>query len=359
MEDATRDLNDRETAVLSALVRMHIDSKEPVGSKVLAASLDERLSSATIRSVMSALSERGLIAQPHPSAGRVPTDRGVRFYIDSVLQLAPASPEEEGTILTRIHEASSLDSAAVEASRVLSRLSQQVCVLRAPRPERARLAHLDLVRLRDDAVMCILVSEAGQVHNRVIELGPLLKERLGGRRLVDEEIAEYGRTLSELARGRTLPELRQAVADRVAKERKEAIELLEAIVGDALDVPADEALPVVVAGGSHLLEAADARGPTDRDALARLREVYSLLEEQRRLLELLERAEAAPGVRIFVGQESGVGELEEMSLVTATYGRGGDILGSVGVLGPRHMDYARVVPLVTVTAQAVSGLFTS
>ncbi len=359
MEDSARDLNEREAAILSALVRMHIDSKEPVGSKVLAAALQERLSPATIRSVMGALSERGLIAQPHTSAGRVPTDLGVRFYIDSVLQLAPASPEEEGKILTSIHEATSLDGAAVEASRVLSRLSQQVCVLRAPRPERVRLAHIDLVRLRDDAVMCILVSEAGQVHNRVIELGPLLKGRLGGRRLVDTEIAEHARLLTELARGRTLPELRQAVADRVAKEQREAVELLEAIVGDALDVPADEALPVVVAGGSHLLEGAEGRGPMDRQALERLRELYSLLEEQTRLLEILERAETAPGVRIFVGRESGVGELEDMSLVTATYGREGEILGSVGVLGPRHMDYARVVPLVTVTAHAVSGLFPS
>lgn len=354
MDDSTGlGLNEREMAILSAIVRMHIDSKEPVGSKALATRLEQRLSPATVRSVMASLSERGLIEKPHTSAGRIPTDLGVRFYVDSMLEFTPADHEQESEIMARVGEATTVDSAAVEAGRTLSRLAQHACVLRAPRAERSRLAHVDLVRIRDDALMCILVSEEGRVQNRLVEVGEHLRARLKDRRLVDEELAAMSQTLCELARGRTMAELRMVLAERVASEHREALALLEALVGPTLTEPAEEALPLVVAGGSHLVQSADP------DSLDRLREVYGVLEEQRRLLEVLDLAEDAPGVRIFIGHESGLGELADMALVTATYGRGRDILGSIGVLGPRHMDYARVVPLVTVTAEAVSGLFDS
>lgn len=345
------DISERERAILAAVVELHIDSKEPVGSKTLTSSLDLGVSPATVRSIMASLDEKGLIAKPHTSAGRVPTDRGLRFYVDTLLRLEEPPAEATREIQSRVVEARTLDSAMEEAGRVLSRLSRQACLIRAPRPDGTRLKHIELVPLREGSVLAILVSEAGLVQNRLLQLGPELKKRLAGVALLPETLARMGHYLTDLAQGLTLEQLLVRLRADVQHQEDQVLvlaqQLAEELGQDGLE-PRD--LPLLVEGRSHLLQGADPA------SLEKLRELYAVLEEKEQLVHLLDDAQAAPGVRIFIGQESGLGELAQMSLVTATYGNGTDIFGSVGVLGPMHMDYGRVVPLVSFTAEAVTGL---
>lgn len=344
-------LSEREQRVLEAVVNEHIESSEPVGSLALAERM--ALSSATIRSVMGVLGERGLIDKPHASAGRVPTPLGLRYYVDTMLQWKEPADAEQREITARLQEAPNLDRAMEEAGRVLARLSQKACLVRAPKPRAVRLRQIELVRLRDDALLVILVTTDGSVHNRVIAPSPD-RGGLAATALPDEDsLARMSRYLSDVVAGRTLAEVRpilerEIVAAREEQKRleEEALRLGSAAIAD------DEAQAgaVMVEGSRHLLE-----GRESKD-VRRLAEVLSVLEERTRLLELLDRADEAPGVRIFIGDENPLKELADLSVVTSTYGAGEEVLGTLGVLGPVHMDYRRVVPLVEFTARMVSEL---
>lgn len=353
---ALEPLSDREARVLAAIVQSHIDSPEPIGSKTLVEKSGLDVSPATIRNVMAQLHERGLIAKPHTSAGRVPTTAGFRYFVDSLLQLKEPPPQMRDEIAARLQDAGSVERALEEAGRVLSRLSQKACVVRAPRTEVARLKQIDFVRLRDDAVLVILVTAEGIVQNRLIELAP---EGLVGAetpRLPDaDELARVARYLTERAGGRTLDEVRtlleaekKAAEDELDDLKRAAVRLGQA----ALDGDRGSAPPpgVVVEGERHLLD------PSDPKSLERMKELLSVLEEKDRLVGLLDAAADAPGIRVFIGEENPLRELAEMSVITASYGDGVRVFGTLGVIGPTRMDYARVVPLVELTARMVSRL---
>lgn len=341
-------LSEREQRVLEAVVNEHIESSEPVGSLALAERM--ALSSATIRNVMGVLGERGLIDKPHASAGRVPTSLGLRYYVDTMLRWKEPGDDEQREIAARLHEAPTLDKAMEEAGRVLARLSQKACLVRAPKPRAVRLRQMELVRLRDDALLVILVTVDGSVHNRVIAADGT---GLSVGNLPDEgSLARMSRYLSELVAGRTLPEVRAVIEQEIANAREEQRLEEEALrLGSAAIAGGEEpASAVMVEGSRHLLE-----GKDNKD-VRRLAEVLSVLEERTRLLALLDRADEAPGVRIFIGDENPLKELADLSVVTSTYGAGQEVLGTLGVIGPVHMDYRRVVPLVEFTARMVSEL---
>jgi heat-inducible transcriptional repressor len=343
-------LSEREQRVLEAVVNAHIDSREPVGSKTLAQQMP--LSSASIRNVMGALHERGLIEKPHHSAGRVPTPAGLRYYVDTLLKLEAPTDEAEAE-MRRLADAGSFDRAMEEAGRVLARLSQKACLIRAPRPRAVRLRQIELVRLRDDALLVILVTADGSVQNRLVELVPRAGEPLVKGPLPDAAALErMGRFLSERVAGKTLAEVRPQLEAEIAAARAEA-SALEAETRAALALGqaalAEHKGPsaVVIEGQRHLVGVPDP---------ARLSQVFQVLEERTRLLELLDRAEEAPGVRIFIGDENPLRELADLSVVTSTYGAEEEVFGTLGVIGPVHMDYARVVPLVELAARAISQL---
>lgn len=345
-------LSEREQKVLEAVVNEHIESSEPVGSLALAERM--ALSSATIRNVMSVLGERGLIDKPHASAGRVPTALGLRYYVDTMLQWREPDDAEQREIASRLQEARSLDKAMEEAGRVLARLSQKACLVRAPKPRAVRLRQIELVRLRDDALLVILVTVDGSVQNRVLAPRP---EGLGGiapTPLPDPDaLARMSRYLSELVAGRTLAEVRSVLEREIQAAREEHKRLEEAALrlGSAAIAGGEEPeSAVMVEGSRHLLEGNDGKD------VRRLAEVLSVLEERTRLLALLDRADEAPGVRIFIGDENPLKELADLSVVTSTYGAGEEVVGTLGVIGPVHMDYRRVVPLVEFTARMVSEL---
>lgn len=345
-------LSEREQRVLEAVIDEHLDSSEPVGSKALADKMS--LSSASIRTVMGLLGERGLIDKPHASAGRLPTALGLRFYVDTMLKLTAPPDGAQREIASRVQDAPNLDKAMEEAGRVLSRLSQKACLVRTPKPRGVRLRQVDLVRLRDDALLVILVTVDGSVQNRLIDIGQARARGLVTTLPDEGELSRMSRFLSELIAGRTLGEVQTLLGREIAAAREEvgrleesAMRLGRAALGDD---ESSSAGVVMVEGSRHLLQASEGKD------VRRLSELLGVLEERTRLLELLDRADEAPGVRIFIGEENPLKELADMSVVTSTYGHGDEVVGTLGVIGPVRMDYRRVVPLVEFTARMVSEL---
>jgi heat-inducible transcriptional repressor len=347
-------LSEREKLVLAAIVDAHRTSGEPVSSGALAVRSDLGVSSQTIRNVMGILAERGLIEKPHLSAGRVPTASGLRLYVDSILRLEAPPEPDQAEIATRIHKAPNVESVVDEASRVLSKLSRHATLVRVPRTDTARLRLIELVRLRDDAMLVILVTEQGIVQNRIVELD---REGIPSPAPLDaERLAVLSRALSDEVRGRTLDDARHylseqietATAEKGALEHRMARQVAERALDDA--DPVGGAPLVKLEGEKHLLVG------DDPSAVSRMRELYDLIDEKSALAELLDEAAVAPGIRIFIGRESGLAELAGLTVVAAGYGRGEGVVGGLGVIGPMHMDFARVVPLVGFTANAISAL---
>jgi heat-inducible transcriptional repressor len=346
VDTVSDDLSERERQVLQALIDAHIATGEPIGSRALADASSLQVSPQTIRNVLATLGDRGLIAQPHTSAGRVPTDLGLRYYVDSLVRFSPPTPQVQGEIETRLEDAGGVDHALREASRVLSRLARQACVVLAPSVAADRVRHVELVRLRDDAVLFIVVSVEGRVQNRLMEWrdGPAPSPM---------ELDAAARRMTELLADRTLEEGRSILAAAVV-DTKAALSRVEEQLLALSRAHVDALLPdpaVHVDGTSHLLRA---HGDDD-SAHRQQKELLELLDEQTRVRALLDAASNAPGVRIFIGQENPQAALSGASVVTATVGAGRAI-GVIGVIGPRHLDYRRVVPLVDVTASVVSRL---
>ncbi len=345
MADRAADLNDREGQVLLALVDAHIASGEPIGSKALADHARLSVSPQTVRNVLAALSERGLISQPHTSAGRVPTDLGLRYYVDSLVRFSPPAPQVQGEIASRLEEAGGVDHALREATRVLSRLSQKACVVLAPPPASDRVAKVELVRLRDDAILFIAVSVEGRVQNRLLEWRR-------GKAPASAVLSATSQRLTELLAGSTLHEGQRLLAEAVAETRTQ----LDAVDGELLrlsqrGVAAFLPDPTVhVDGTSHLIVDNE-----DGETRRRQKELLSLLDEQQRVREMLDTVSAAPGVRVFIGAENANSALSSAGVVTATVGTG-KAIGVLGVIGPRHLDYGKVVPLVDATAAILSRL---
>lgn len=333
-------LSERERHVLQALVDAHIATAEPVGSKAIAQILEIGISPATIRNVLAALHDKGLIEQPHTSAGRVPTDRGLRYYVDCLLQLQDPTAEQRGEISLRIGEAGAVETALREATRVLTRLSRHTTVIVAARPESAPLKHVELVRLRDEAILLILVTADGKVQNRLLEWRGDLSQAAPDAAWLERA----GRRITDLVQGSTIEDARELLARTMGERQSELEELERRLLAlSAASMVRSAAEPtVLVEGTSRLLETTQ--------NLERTRELLSLLEEDHRVQSLLEQAAQAPGIRIFIGGENASSELYERGVVTAALG---PTLGVLGVIGPRHLDYARVVPLVDLTAQVV------
>jgi heat-inducible transcriptional repressor len=339
------DLTDRESRVLQALVDAHIASGEPIGSKVLADQAGLSVSPQTVRNVLAALSERGLIAQPHTSAGRVPTDLGLRYYVDTLMRFSPPAPQVQGEIAARLEEAGGVDQALKEASRLLARLSRQACVVLAPAPAADRVAHVDILRLRDDALLFIAVSTEGRVQNRLVEWTSPPAPPLA-------TLESTSARLTTLLAGRTLAEGQGLIGTALGDTRH----ALSAVENELLRLSQTSLLalvpgtPLHVDGTRHLLDDID-----DGDARRRQRELVTLLEEQQLVRDLLDAAASAPGLRVFIGAENENSALFGASVVTAPVAAR-HAVGVLGVIGPRHLDYSRVVPLVDVTAAVLSRL---
>lgn len=336
-------LSSRAVDVLRAIIQDYIAHAEPVGSRALSRGHELDVSPATIRNVMSDLEELGYLAKPHASAGRVPTELAFRFYVDTLLQIRPL-PSRGRERVNQGYDpvASSVPDLMHQTGRILHRLTHHAAIVATPRLSQTRVRHLKFIRLREDRVLAVLVSHSDVVENRVLR--------------VDFEVdqAQLDRAtnfLDELLANCTLVEAKARLEVELADERARYDELAVTALALAkltFDAPGDADL--IVEGQASLLDAPELAEPTQ------MRSLLEALEDKERVLRLLERAELSPGIQIFIGSESQIGD-EHLSVVAASYRRGDQVLGTLGVIGPTRMDYARVVPLVEYTASQLSRVF--
>jgi heat-inducible transcriptional repressor len=348
------DLSERERRVLQALVDAHIESGEPVASRALAIGGELGVSSATVRNVLTLLDDRGLVVQPHTSAGRVPTDRGFRYYVDSLLHYTPPPPDLQEQIERAALDAGDIESALREASRVLSKLSRQTSIVFV-HAENARVRHVEFVKLRDDALLFIIVSEDGRVQNRLLPWS-------GDTTPTTAELTAIGQRLSTLLHDKSLAEGQRAVAAWIADARSELRTVEEKLLVASSDslrgLSQSRGEGLHVEGSARLLDPLVATtAPTDVAMQKRARDLLDLLEEGEKVRAIFDRAVDAPGIRVFIGGENDHQALIDNGLVSAlVIPSSGRAVGYVGVIGPRHLDYGRVVPLVDVTAKVLSRL---
>jgi len=345
---ASPELSRRARKILQAVVSEYLHSGDAVGSRTVTRRHDIGLSPATVRNVMADLEELGLLQQRHTSAGRVPTESGLRFFIQSLLKVRGLTPREKDEIRARVL-VPNRDDMVQNASRLLSEITQHVAVIVAPDPALARFGHIEFVPMRGDKVLAILVTVDGRIENRVVSAtDPIDPARL-------ERVHNY---LNELLSGMTLDELgarvRRELADqrvRYDAEAAAALRLGEQVFAEAEPRPAE----VVVSGQANLVDP-DTAG--DRARLDRMRELLKALEDKELLVHLLDRTKTAEGIQVFLGAETSHVALSESSVVAVSYGPDERPFGALAVIGPMRMNYGKVMSIVDFTADLLTSELT-
>lgn len=338
------ELSTRAREIFRLVVEGYISSGQPVGSKTLAGGGGLNLSPASIRSVLHELEQLGLLAAPHTSAGRLPTEVGLRLFVDGMMQVAEPTLEERAVIERRMSEPGSIEAALAATSTLLSDLSAGAGVVMVPRRE-PRLQHLQLVPLAPGRALAVLVGEDGAVENRIVELPA------GLRPGALEEASNY---ITAHLGGRTLLETERFLLAEIAAGKSALDTASSALVERGLAVWSEDAAqrPVlIVRGQANLL---DESALTD---LERIRMLLDDLENKQSVAELLESAREAESTRIFIGSENRLFALSGSAVIASPYrDRDGRVVGVVGVIGPTRLNYARVVPMVDFTAQSLGKL---
>ncbi len=346
---ALQGLDRRSREIFKRIVDSYLETGEPVGSRNISRLLPVSLSPASVRNIMSDLEHFGLIYAPHTSAGRLPTEFGLRFFVDALLEVGDLSAEERQRIEAQVRgidAGRTVESVLAEASQALSGLSRGAGVVLASKAD-LRLKHLEFVRIEPTKALVVLVGEDGSVENRLVDLDP---------GTTPSALIEAGNYLNSHLRGRTLSEARAELEKREVAARAELDSLTEKLIGAGLATWAGAASgrpeTLIVRGRANLLEDVTATGD-----LERIRLLFEDLETQRELIKLLGHAETGEGVRIFIGSENQLFSLSGSSLVVSPYrDKEQRIVGVLGVIGPTRLNYARIVPMVDYTAKVVSKL---
>lgn len=334
-------LDDRAKLLLKSLVELYIADGQPVGSRTLAKAAGLDLSPATIRNVMSDLEELGLIASPHTSAGRIPTARGYRLFVDTMLtvrrdaltgvpKMATASAIEAGQQPQRVIN---------HAAQLLSNLSQFVGVVMAPRRSSV-FRHIEFLNLSERRVLVILVSPEGDVQNRIIQTQV---------QFTQSQLLEAANFLNAHYAGLTMEAVRARLKTELESLRGEIATLMQSAV-DIVSDPQQNQEEVIVSGERNLLSVSEFSSD-----MGHLRRLFDLFEQKTQLVRLLDVSSQADGVRIYIGGESQVVPFEDLSVVTAPYEVDGQVVGTLGVIGPQRMPYDRMIQIVDVTAKLVSN----
>jgi heat-inducible transcriptional repressor len=347
VNDASDDaLSEREQLLLRVLVGSYIRDGQPVGSRALSRESGLALSSATIRNIVADLETLGFVSSPHTSAGRVPTDKGYRFFVDSLLKSRPPAEDDPAiSELRRQLDAARDDSKSLvaAASQLLSNLTHLAGVVTLPRAQQASITQIEFVGLSDNRALVILVFNDREVQNRIIQL-----ERYHSA----DELRRAANLLTDRCRGKTLSQVRQ----EILREMQDTRENINTLMKDAISVAErvfktddNNRMDYVLAGETNLMGAGEL---SDVDKLRRLFEAFN---EKRDILNLLDHSLRADGVQIFIGQESGYRILDDVSMVTAPYSADNEVVGVIGVIGPTRMAYERVIPIVDVTAKILGA----
>ena len=351
MSDGARilsEMNDRSREVFRRVVEGYLASGDPVGSRTLTRSLSERLSAATVRNVMQDLESMGLLDSPHVSAGRIPTQLGLRMFVDGLLEVGMVAAEDREVMDAAASGADQDITALLDhVGATLSGITRGASVVLAPKQE-APIKHIEFISLAPDRALVVLVFANGHVENRIFTPPP-------GQ--TPSSMREAANFLNALAEGKTLSELRRSVGADIAKRRQEIDSLAQALVESGLALwqsGEENSERLIVRGRANLIDNSGEAQDIDR-----IRSLFDDLERKRDIAGFLELAETGEGVRIFIGSENKLFSLSGSSLVVSPYMNADrKIIGAVGVIGPTRLNYGRIVPIVDYTAQLVGRLLT-
>ncbi len=338
------EMTERAREIFRRVVEGYIDSGQPVGSKTLASDGTLNLSSASIRSVLAELEGLGLLAAPHTSAGRMPTDAGLRIFVDGMMRVAEPTEDERAQIEARLNESGPVEQALQQASAILSDLSGAAGMVMVPTREQ-RLAQFNLVDLGQGRALAVLVGEDGGVENRVVELGGAISS---------SALDQASNYITARLSGRTLAEAAQAMRTEISAGQSQLDDASRDLVERGLAVwseDADERPVLIVRGAANLLD------ETALDDIERVRSLLEDLEDKQSVAALLDSARDAEAARIFIGSENRLFGLSGSSVIASPYrDREGRVVGVLGVIGPTRLNYARVVPMVDLTARSLGKL---
>lgn len=340
-------LSQRAKEILRLVVNEYIQTAEAVGSRTLSKKTGIGLSPATIRNIMRDLEEMGYLRQPHVSAGRIPTERGLRYYVDSVINVRDISFEEKQLIERHLKRSDrEIPKLLQEVSKTLSDLSHYAGLVMAPKLESIRLKHIDFVKLREDQILVVLISYTGIVQNWLVED----EFNLGNAALT--RMSNYLNTIIE---GHTLNEIREEILNQMEAEKarydemmKRALMLGKSVIDTTIKHA--ETRDVIIEGKTNFLE------EPEFEDIEKMKAIFKAFEEKNNLVKLLDKSLNAKGVQIYIGTESQLEEFHDLSLITASYASGSSTLGTLGVLGPTRMNYSKVIPVVDYTAELVSEI---
>ncbi len=332
------DIGARAKKILHAVVSEYLATGEAVGSQTVTRRYGLDVSAATVRTVMGELEEVGLLRHAHTSGGRLPTERGLRYYVDMLLRVRSLTAGEKDEIRERLVPAiGDVPEVMQRTTRLLRELSHLTVVVQAPRPDSDVVQHLEFVQMRDGQLLAVIAAASGQIQNKLIPIDAAVSP---------SELDRINNFLNGLVSGLTLEQVRARLLEEIASERAAHDELVaRALKLASAAVPADPTPEVLVDGQSNLLS-----GKAD---LERAKLLLRTLEEKDLVVRLLERTLSAPGICVFIGAEANLADLTDVSVVAAPYVADGRPLGTVGVIGPSRMNYSRVIPLVDFTAEMI------
>ncbi len=337
-------LTDRDRKVLQAIITDYIQTAQPVGSRIVSKKYKMELSPATIRNVMVDLEEMGFLTQPHTSAGRVPTDKAYRFYVDAILNMRRLNPEEKEHIEKGLllKEDPDISEVMKRASHLLSLLSRQMGVVLAPRFGSKIFRHIEFIKLRDRRILVILVSQTGEVQNKLIE---------ADEEMIQDELDKYSKYLTEIMGGLNLAQAKLRIVEEMKKEKV----LFDKLMYGALQL-SQKALEdegegdLFIEGKTNIMQS-----PEFAD-MEKMRILLQAFEEKTKIVKLLDKALSTHGIQIFIGAENDLNEMVNCSIVAAPYSREKYTLGMLGVIGPTRMDYSNIIPIVDYTARLVGKI---
>lgn len=336
----TANLSERDRQILGAVVEEFVQTAEPVGSRYLARKHRLGVSPATVRNAMADLEDLGYLTQPHTSAGRKPTDKGYRYYVDRLMAAAAPLPGERRRLRRGLGSAETADLEEIlgSASRVLSSAARQVGLVAAPRFEAGIFRHIDFVLLREGRVLVVLVSQSGVVQHR-----PVMAPEIRSQAELDR-MANY---LNGLLQDLSLREVKERIVAEMASE----VALYDTMLRRALELGSLAMGGEEAEGEVYFGDPGSLFDQPEFSSAARMKAIFEAFEKKGLLLSLLDRASEVPGLHLLIGEENPLTDLRDCTLVTAPYRRQGRVLGTVGVIGPTRMDYPRVVGVVEYTAR--------
>lgn len=337
----SEELGERNRKILEAIIEEYIESAEPVGSRTVTRRHQLGLSPATVRNVMADLEEMGYIQSPHTSAGRIPTDRGYRFYIDSILQVRQLTEAEQRLLENRYQlRGRKVEDVLREVGQALSAISNYTGIVMAPRMETTVFRHIDFVPLSEGRLLVVFVTRSGLVQNKIIHP----QERLTEREL--EQISGY---LNKTLQGLSLQQVKEKILTELEAEKaqydrllRRTLELSKAALGEELGTE------VYIEGASRILDQPEFAN------VEKMKQLFHAFEQKSLLIELLDQSQHAEGVHIFIGSETKYSGIQGCSLISANYSTTRGTIGALGVIGPSRMNYSAVIPVVNYTARLLS-----